>query len=143
MREKIKKVVFVPGLVLNILLYMSTLTRNCVACGKPLKGRTDKKFCDDYCRNSHNNLLNSDTSSFMRNVNNILRKNRRLLMDLIPEGEETAKYSREKLLRLGFNFQYFTHLYTTKKAVTYRFCYEMGYLLLEGDWVLLVKRKEE
>ena len=27
----------------------------CLACGKPLKGRIDKKFCDDYCRNNYNN----------------------------------------------------------------------------------------
>ncbi len=122
---------------------MNTETRNCLTCGKPLKGRIDKKFCDDYCRSNFNNSLNSDTSAYMRRLNNILRKNRRVLMDLIPEGEETAKYPKEKLTRLGFNWQYFTHLYTTKKGVVYHFCYEFGYLPLEGDWVLLVKRKEE
>ncbi len=122
---------------------MSTVTRNCTACGKPLKGRTDKKFCDDYCRNNHNNNLNSDSNMLVRNINNTLRKNRRILMSLIPEGEEMAKHPKDKLLREGFSFQYFTHQYTTKKGVTYRFCYEAGYLPLEGDWVLLVKRKEE
>ena len=122
---------------------MNTITRTCLACGKPLKGRSDKKFCDDYCRSNHNNTLNSDTSAYMRKLNNILRKNRRILMDLIPGSEETATHPREKLLRQGFNFQYFTHLYTTKKGVTYHFCYEAGYLVLEGDRVLLVKRKEE
>jgi hypothetical protein len=122
---------------------MNSDTRTCLTCGKPLKGRIDKKFCDDYCRSNYNNSLNSDSSAFVRRVNNILRKNRRILMDLIPEGEETSKHPKEKLLRLGYNFQYFTHIYTTKKGVTYHFCYEAGYLLLEGDWVLLVKRKEE
>jgi len=30
--------------------------KTCLACGKILKGRVDKKFCDDYCRNNYNNL---------------------------------------------------------------------------------------
>ena len=25
----------------------------CLTCNKPVKGRTDKKFCDDYCRNNY------------------------------------------------------------------------------------------
>lgn len=121
---------------------MNTLPRTCESCGKPVKGRSDKKFCDDYCRNNYNNSLNSETSSMMRTVNNVLRKNRRILQELIPAGEELARHPKNKLAGLGFSFQYFTHLYTTKKGAVYHFCYEFGYLLLEGDWVLLVKRKE-
>lgn len=35
----------------------ATETATCLNCDKTLKGRTDKKFCDDYCRNSYNNQL--------------------------------------------------------------------------------------
>ena len=123
---------------------MTETSRTCAACGKPLKGRSDKRFCDDYCRNNFNNQQNSDTTALMRNINNILRKNRRILMDLIPGGEEKmAKYPKAKLTNLGFSFQYFTHLYTTQKGGVYHFCYEYGFRLLEGDWVLVVKRKED
>lgn len=121
---------------------MNNPARTCASCGKTIKGRSDKKFCDDYCRNTFNNLLNSDTSAYMRNINNILRKNRRILQLMIPEGEEMVKHPRTKLSGLGFSFQYFTHLYTTKKGGIYHFCYEFGYLTLEGDWLLIVKRKE-
>lgn len=121
---------------------MNNLTRSCASCGKVIKGRSDKKFCDDYCRNNHNNTLNSDTSAFMRTVNNLLRKNRRILQELLPVGEDVIKLPKSKLALLGFNFQYFTHLYTTRKSTVYHFCYEYGYLLLEGEWVLLVKKKE-
>ena len=38
---------------------------------------------------------------------------------------------------------YFKHTYTNKKGNTYFFCYDTGYLVLENDWYLLVKRKEE
>jgi len=122
---------------------METTPRLCLTCGRPLKGRLDKKFCDDACRNSFNNQQNSDQNNFVRNINNILRKNRRLLEAQIPEGEEMKKVPREKLNQAGFNFRYHTHQYQNQKGQVYFFNYEYGYLPLEGDWLLVVKRKAE
>ena len=116
--------------------------RLCLNFNKPVKGRTDKKFCDDYCRNNHNNGLKSNTVNLVRNINNALGKNRRILENLFIAGEEIAKTSRDKLLQKGFQFKYFTHTYTNKKGNIYFFCYDIGYLPLESDWYLLVKRKE-
>ena len=118
-------------------------TKNCLSCDKPLKGRSDKKFCDDYCRAAYNNELKSITNNQMRNVNNALSKNRRILEELLPEGEETAKTTKEKLTQKGFLFKYVTHLYTTKTGKTYYYCYDHGYLPLDNDWYLVVRRKEE
>jgi hypothetical protein len=124
-------------------MLQKTETKNCLACDKPLKGRADKKFCDDYCRNAYNNQLKSFSNNNIRNINNTLTKNRRILESLLPETEETAKANKEKLQRLGFNFKYITHTYITKTGKTYLYCYEYGYLPLENDWYLIVKRKEE
>jgi hypothetical protein len=115
----------------------------CLNCNKPVKGRTDKKFCDDFCRNNYNNQLKSNTINLVRNINNALGKNRRILENLFIAGEEMAKTTRNKLLQKGFQFKYITHTYTNKKGNIYFFCYDIGYLPLESDWYLLVKRKEE
>ncbi|MCX6312209.1 MAG: hypothetical protein NT084_11310 [Bacteroidetes bacterium] len=115
------------------------MERFCVDCGESLNGRADKKFCSDQCRNSHNNRLNSDDNNFMRNVNNILRKNRRILADLTPDGKSTLH--KEKISELGFHFGYFTHTYTTRKGTTYYFCYEYGYLPIGNDFLTIVQRK--
>jgi len=115
----------------------------CVTCGKPVKGRTDKKFCDDYCRNNYNNQLKSHKINLVRNINNALGKNRRILEGLFTDGEEMAKITRDKLLQKGFQFKYITHTYTNKKGNVYFFCYDLGYLPLDNDWFLVVKRKEE
>ena len=115
----------------------------CLNCNKPVKGRTDKKFCDDSCRNNYNNQLKSNTINLVRNINNALGKNRRILENLFIAGEEMAKTTRNKLLQKGFQFKYITHTYTNKKGNIYFFCYDIGYLPLESDWYLLVKRKEE
>jgi hypothetical protein len=118
-------------------------TKNCLNCDKPLKGRIDKKFCDDFCRNNYNNQLKSIVNNQMRNINNTLGKNRRILETLLPETEETAKANKEKLHRLGFHFKYITHLYVTKTGKTYYYCYDHGYLPLENEWYLIVRKKQE
>lgn len=115
--------------------------RICPECGESFNGRVDKKFCSDLCRNSYNNKLNSDSTNYIRNINNILRKNRRIMEELLPE--ETAKVTQQKLIDKGFNFSYYTNTSTTKTGKTYTFCYEYGYLPLEGNYYLLVKRKNE
>lgn len=115
----------------------------CLNCGKPLVGRTDKKYCNDYCRNNYNNSLKRTSSNLMRNINNALIKNRRILEEILPEGKDLGKAPKTKLIENGFNFKYLTHLYTNKKGNTYYFCYEMGYLPLDNDWYLIVKRKED
>jgi hypothetical protein len=115
----------------------------CLLCEKPLKGRSDKKFCDDYCRAAYNNELKSASNNYIRNVNNALGKNRRILESLLPEGEQTAKANQDKLLQLGFQFKYHTHQYTTKNGNNYFYIYEYGYLPLENNWFLIVKRNEE
>ena len=118
-------------------------SRLCLDCGKPVKGRTDKKFCDDYCRNNYNNQLKSNSTNLIRNINNALGKNRRILESIIPENEDIIKTTKERLLQKGFQFKYITHTYTNKKGNVYFFCYDLGYLPLENDWYLLVRRKEE
>ncbi len=115
-------------------------TRSCRQCEKPLKGRSDQKFCDDYCRNAFNNRQNADANNYVRNVNNTLRRNRRILESVIKEGEEMAKVPRQKLLAAGFDFSFHTHTYQNKKGQQYSFVYEFGWLPLEEGWCLIVKR---
>ncbi len=114
------------------------MEKACLECGEKIVGRTDKKFCSDYCRNAHHNNLNKDRKNMVRNVNNLLRKNYRILEQLNPNDKTRA--SKSKLLAKGFNFEYFTSIYTTKTGNTYYFIYDQGYLPLEGDYYALVRR---
>ena len=120
----------------------ATETKTCLSCGKTLKGRVDKKFCDDYCRNNYNNQLKSNTINLVRNINNALGKNRRILEDMIGD-KDTFKTTKSKLLQKGFQFKYITQTFTNQKRSTYFYCYDLGYLPIENDWYLLVKQKEE
>ena len=65
----------------------------CLECGEKIIGRSDKKFCNDACRNSYNNKQNKDSSNLMRNINNKLRKNFRILSEqnFIDNKAKTSK----------------------------------------------------
>ncbi|MBS1683036.1 MAG: hypothetical protein JST48_15095 [Bacteroidetes bacterium] len=113
--------------------------KKCLECGGKIGGRADKKFCCDQCRISYHNRLNSDETNLVRNINNALRKNRRILLELNTTGK--TKTHRDKLTTKGFNFSYFTDIYTTKEGAVYHYCYEQGYLQMDKDWFLLVVKK--
>ena len=112
----------------------------CLECGTKLVGRIDKKFCSDQCRVSYNNKLNRETSKYVRDVNAILRNNRKILSSLNPSGK--TKINKELLRKRGFNFDFYTNTYVTKSGNVYRFCYEQGYLQLNDQYLTLVVREE-
>ncbi|WP_288457885.1 hypothetical protein [uncultured Chryseobacterium sp.] len=112
---------------------------NCLECGEKIIGRSDKKFCNDACRNAYNNKQNKDSSNLMRNINNKLRKNYRILTEVNTEGK--TKIAKSKLDGLGFDFDYITNLKVYKNGSEYRFIYDYGYKLLEDDFVLIVKNQ--
>jgi predicted nucleic acid-binding Zn ribbon protein len=116
--------------------------RHCLNCGAPIQGRVDKKFCDDQCRNTFNYQQTADSNNLIRRINHSLKRNRNILESLIPEGEEMAKTTKERMIQEGFQFKYSTHSYETKKGSIYTYCYDFGYLPLDAGWVLIVKVKE-
>jgi len=120
--------------------YKPMKKKKCLECGEPVIGRADKLFCSDQCRSARNNRLNSDATNFMRNINNILRKNRRILEELNPDGK--ARVHRDRLSEKGFKFSYFTNEYRTKSGNVYRFCYEQGYMSVDNEYYTLVVRQE-
>ncbi|MDT0557972.1 hypothetical protein RM697_04905 [Ichthyenterobacterium sp. W332] len=115
------------------------MKKKCPECDNDIIGRVDKKFCSDGCRNAYNNRINKDSKNLIRNTNNRLRKNYRILEVLNPD--QKKKVSRSKLIEHGFDFNYFTSIYTTKAGAIYYFVYDQGYLPLEGDYYALVKRE--
>lgn len=115
--------------------------RLCLDCEKPLNGRKDKKFCDDACRNSYNNKLNSEDTVYVKKVNSILKKNRKILQELIPK-EGKINVTEKKLRDAEFNLNYYTSEYQTKQGVVYKYCYEFGFRKLEENFYMLVKKIE-
>ncbi|MCW3070310.1 MAG: hypothetical protein JWO44_200 [Bacteroidetes bacterium] len=112
--------------------------KSCPVCNKPVIGRTDKKYCSDLCRNSHNNDSLIEIRSKVNQVHTILRRNRRILEELI--GLNIRKVSKEKLLRQGLNFYYVTSFEYDKDRNFRYMCYEYGYYAVGNDCYKLVKQ---
>lgn len=116
--------------------------KTCLQCGTEIKGRADKKFCDDSCRNIYNNNASKDITNLMRNVNRVLSKNRKILADLNPNGK--MRTTREKLIAKGFSFNHFTGIYETKEGRRYYYVYDQGYFFTDdnGQHLFLVEKQE-
>ncbi|MCX8079811.1 MAG: hypothetical protein N3F09_01085 [Bacteroidia bacterium] len=119
---------------------MQNAQKKCLYCDEPLKGRADKKFCDDQCRANYNYHLTKDANNTVRNINRILKKNRALLEEFLGN-EKMKKVNSKHLLDKGFQFRFNTHTLQTQKG-NYKFCYEFGYLEIEPGKLLIVKNPD-
>ena len=112
----------------------------CLECKTIIEGRAGKKFCSDYCRSAYNNHQKSELLKTIRKINKTLFNNMQILQRLNRSGK--TKVTKSELSKEGFNFNYFTNLYTTKNGNTYYFCYDYGYLHLNDNNEILVVKKE-
>ncbi|MCR9013626.1 DUF2116 family Zn-ribbon domain-containing protein [Aquiflexum gelatinilyticum] len=113
--------------------------KQCYYCGKSILGRIDKKFCDDYCRNSHNNQRRIGDSTEVRNIMGYLKINRNILERILVDGIEKVKIPKERLQQLGYHFKYHTHTYINWKGNVYTYSFEYGFVEMEGGWILVVR----
>lgn len=125
---------------------MSTsLKTTCDECGKEIRGRSDKKFCDDSCRNNFNRkkrlaeqvILPEEALQVIRTI----KKNYRLLKSLIEDDYTILQEGLPALLRKGFNPDYFTSIRYIDNEL-YRFCFDCGYLIIE-DTITLILREQQ
>lgn len=80
----------------------------CPVCEKPIKGRTDKKFCDPSCKSAyHYQALQKEGCGFYARVDKQLKTNRRILKKFNKAGKATVR--ADVLLKLNFNPHFFTH----------------------------------
>lgn len=111
--------------------------RKCLDCGEILRGRSDKKFCSDQCRNNFNNNLNRESNNLVRNIHNLLRKNRRILAELYEI--DKRKIHKDALIVSGYNFNFFTHLVESDDGNVCRYCYEYGFSDMDDEYLMLLK----
>jgi hypothetical protein len=117
-----------------------TITPTCLTCGKPLRGRIDKKFCDVGCKNAYSNRVQREERVDIKTIDRILKHNRRVLKRCLGE-QLTRLVSTKGLLHAGFRFDYHTHHFINRQSELYVFCYDYGYLHLADGRCLIVKSR--
>lgn len=115
----------------------------CRNCENLLIGRSDKCFCDAYCRNSFNNQNKADDERMIQQTNSIIRKNRRILKTLCPQGKSIVR--KEVLDQMGYRFKFYTDTFHSSKGGTYYLCYDFGFTAMyEGSTqkALIINRQD-
>jgi len=91
-----------------------------------LSGRSDKKYCDEYCKSSYQyQQIKNDNASISYRITKQLKKNRSILKEHNKAGKATVRES--DLKKLGFNSRIFTHYWKSKQN-TYLFVYDYGFM---------------
>ncbi|MDH7914266.1 hypothetical protein QGM60_16005 [Winogradskyella sp. SYSU M77433] len=106
---------------------MSGFQSNCLNCGRKLKGRVDKKYCDPQCKSAYQyKMKRENPQGFYHKVDNQLRLNRKILKEYNKAGKAIVRQS--VLKTEGFNPKFFTHYWKNAKGDVYLFVYEYGFL---------------
>lgn len=118
-------------------------TNACLYCQHAIHGRTDKKFCDDRCRNNFHNRKKAQESPYVRQVNKALRRNRKILQSMIEGKGNLCRQTRDRLMAEGFLFQHCTEIRPRADGRTSYFCYEFGYLPVNDKILQLLHHKPD
>lgn len=103
------------------------VSTKCLSCGKLLEGRSDKIYCDAYCKSAyHYKKSKNDAPRFYLRVHNQLKLNRKILKAYNKAGKAIVR--AEIISQLGFNPNFFTHYWKNNKGDVYLFVYEYGFL---------------
>ena len=113
---------------------------NCLECQTEFRGRADKKFCSDPCRNAWNNRKNRINNPGIRMVHRALRTNYRILRTWERRCPE-AGLQRDNLLAMGFRFEYLT-AQTSFRGQVLAWVYDRAYYRDTGSRYKTVTGKE-
>jgi len=104
----------------------------------------NKKFCDDSCRNTTINQQNSASTNLIRKYQHALKKRIGIFsITHSPKGRSLHKTTKDKLLRLDFQFNISLTVTKPKQGSEYYFAMILV-LKMRGDWFFwVVKGKGE
>ena len=115
--------------------------KQCMYCKKGIYGRTDKKFCNSYCRSSYHKTMVTADVNYVRRINYHLQKNRKILAAAFSACKQAKQVSSKELFIQGFSFAYYTHQQEKENRETYLYCYDYGYRIVDNNKVTIVQEE--
>ncbi len=112
----------------------------CLTCGNKLTGRSDKKYCNEACKNEFHNQQGVRTPAFEKNQLSAARKNRSILSKIEASG--MAEINLKELELCGFDFEGLTGLKFLDKGSFLLYCFDFS-LQLKGNSCKIGKDKEQ
>jgi predicted nucleic acid-binding Zn ribbon protein len=111
--------------------------RKCLFCYTPLQGRSDKKFCDDNCRNCYHNKNKSKSRSSIKKINIILKRNFEILEKLVSQNKKIPTVEEAEILAMDFDLTYSTHSIRDKEGRKVNYCYDYGFYKIQNTYFIV------
>jgi hypothetical protein len=115
------------------------MKNECQQCGKPIRGRTDKKFCDATCKNAFNFTKRRNTRNEVKEIDSYLHRNREILATLMGESKKEM-FDRTVLSRAKFRWEYMTGIYKNKQGKWYHLVYDYAWMEFTDQQILVVRK---
>jgi hypothetical protein len=103
-------------------------------------GRKDRLFCSVRCKNYYHINLRKVTEIAVKEIDEILHRNRSILLEIMGKTKGKIKVNRMVLEKKKFVFKYHTHQYTNSKGKTYYYLYDFSWMEFSTDEILIVRK---
>jgi predicted nucleic acid-binding Zn ribbon protein len=108
--------------------------KHCENCNRPIyHGRSDRRFCNDGCRNSFNRKKAAESAiadhENLPEIFRIIKNNYAILkgFELVHDTELTYWMEDKKVLTdTGYNFKFFTSIHADNSGNIFHCCFEYG-----------------
>jgi len=118
------------------------MKKTCKICKKEFKGRSDKIFCSIGCKNEYNTRLKKATQNATKKIDNLLHRNRSILLEIMGKHKTQIKIDRMILDKKKFNFNYMTGYSINKAGKYYHHIYDFSYMTFSSEEVLIVRKRK-
>lgn len=113
-------------------------TKNCDYCNEEFKGRINKKFCSNSCKNAFHNERYREKEATVRDLNKVLHKNWTILKEMYGVHKSTP-ISINILESNGYKMKYHTHLHNSPLGEKYTMVYDYGFKNHFDNQIQIVK----
>lgn len=112
---------------------------SCRICKKGFTGREGKLYCSLKCKNEYNTKLRRVTGLATRSIDNILHRNRSILLEIVGKNNRQKKVQRLLLDRKKFNYKYVTQYHLNSQGKMVNYLYDFSWMEF-SDQEILIKR---
>lgn len=116
--------------------------KKCKICNNRVVGRSDKLFCSIRCKNYYHTNLRRVTNKASEKIDDILHRNRSILLEITGKKRGRKKVDRILLERKKFRFNYLTHFHVNKEGKMFHWIYDFAWMSFSNDTILIVRKKE-
>ncbi len=113
--------------------------RKCKICKSAVYGREDKIFCSVRCKNLYHINLRQVTRKNSLTLDRHLHRNLSIILEVLGKTNQQAIVPRILMAEKKFLFKYITHYHNTPEGSTVHFVYDMGWIELPNDEVMLFR----